>query len=358
VTKAEPTVAALSVTNLKKTFQIKRSRSRRKGQLTAVDDVSITIAPGQTLGLVGESGCGKSTLARILAGLETPTGGRIEVAGEPISQGQRKAERLARSARLQMMFQDPYTSLDPRMTVFDLIAEPWVVHRGFLPKDKWRDAARSAFNQVGLDPDLLDSRPTALSGGQRQRVGLARAMAIQPQVLVLDEPVSGLDVSVQAQIIELLRSVQHSSHMAMIFISHDLAVVRSLATQVAVMYLGRIVESGPTEEVFSNPRHPYTVALLSAAPSLTVSSRTNRRILAGEIPSPRDIPSGCSFRTRCWKAQADCAESRPPLTEKGSADHLAACFHPEPPGVGAPAIAEDRLPRFFITPITGTRTNA
>lgn len=337
MTQTAPATTALAVSHLKKTFHLKRTRSRAKGELTAVDDVSLTIAPGQTLGLVGESGCGKSTLARILAGLETSTHGDIEVAGQPIPQGQRKADRLTRSSRLQMMFQDPYTSLDPRMTVFDLITEPWVVHRGFLPKNQWRTAAGAIFEQVGLDPDLLDSRPTALSGGQRQRVGLARAMAIHPQVLVLDEPVSGLDVSVQAQIIELLRDVQRDRQMAMIFISHDLAVVRSLATQVAVMYLGRIVEAGPTEEVFGNPRHPYTVALLSAAPSLTVSSRANRRILAGEIPSPRDVPSGCSFRTRCWKAQPDCAATRPLTTEMGSTDHTAACFHPEPRGAGEPA---------------------
>ncbi|WP_241709890.1 ABC transporter ATP-binding protein [Arthrobacter bambusae] len=316
---------ALEIHGVTKKFNVKRSRSSKKGIVQAVTGVDLTVRPGTTLGIVGESGCGKSTLARLLAGLEHPTSGEGQIAGLDAFSTKR-AQRLERARKLQMVFQDPYTSLDPRMTIFQLLSEPWSVHRGFLPKDQWQATAEKTLEIVGLDPSLLTSTVRSLSGGQRQRIGLARALALRPKVLVLDEPVSALDVSVQAQIVELLRDLQTQTGMAMIFIAHDLAVVRSLATDVAVMYLGRVVETGPTEPVYNNPQHPYTQALLSAAPSFHQPSTERQLVLQGEVPSPRNIPSGCPFRTRCWKAQDVCSTDRPTL--ESHSRHPAACHFP------------------------------
>lgn len=315
----------LDVHNLTKEFSVKRSRSTKKGIVCAVNRVDLSVTPGTTLGIVGESGCGKSTLARLLAGLEEPTTGEGTIGGMDAFVTKR-AQRLQRARRLQMVFQDPYTSLDPRMTIFELLSEPWVVHRGFLPRNQWRAKAEQTLELVGLDPALITSTVRSLSGGQRQRIGLARALALDPQILVLDEPVSALDVSVQAQIVELLRDIQERTGMAMIFIAHDLAVVRSLATDIAVMYLGRVVEAGPTEAVYGNPQHPYTQALLSAAPSFQQPSTERQLVLQGEVPSPRNIPSGCPFRTRCWKASDICASDRPELISHGA--QPVACHFP------------------------------
>ncbi|MFJ4029541.1 ABC transporter ATP-binding protein [Paenarthrobacter sp. NPDC089989] len=321
-----PAQPALDVRNLTKKFKVKRSRSSKKGIVQAVAGVDLQVRPGTTLGIVGESGCGKSTLARLLAGLESPTSGEGSIDGLSAFSTHR-AERLERARKLQMVFQDPYTSLDPRMTIFELLSEPWSVHKGFLPKNQWRPTAEKTLELVGLDPALASSTVRSLSGGQRQRIGLARALALRPKILVLDEPVSALDVSVQAQIVELLRELQTRTGMAMIFITHDLAVVRSLATEIAVMYLGRVVETGPTESVYGNPQHPYTQALLSAAPSFHQPSTERQLVLQGEVPSPRNIPSGCPFRTRCWKAQDVCSTDRPPLVSHGL--QPVACHFPD-----------------------------
>ena len=315
----------LEVEQVTKEFQVKRRGNTPAGVVKAVTEVSLEVRRGETLGIVGESGCGKSTLARLLAGLEEPTSGSGTLAGIDLFTSSR-GNRRERAQRLQMVFQDPYTSLDPRMSIFELISEPWAVNRGLLKKSLWRARVQELLDLVGLDPSMVSSSGRSLSGGQRQRIGIARALALEPDVLVLDEPVSALDVSIQAQIVELLRVVQARTEMAMIFIAHDLAVVRSLATEVAVMYLGRVVERGPTESVFTDPQHPYTQALLAAAPSFYEPGATRQLTLKGEVPSPRNIPSGCPFRTRCWKAQDICATDRPALVSRGT--HPVACHFP------------------------------
>jgi len=318
--------AVLHVERVTKEFKIKRRGRRPGGSVKAVTEVSLSLKAGETLGIVGESGCGKSTLARMLAGLEQPSSGTGSLADIPLFSD--RIDRLERARRLQMVFQDPYTSHDPRMTILELISEPWAVHKGSVKRSEWTERAQELLTLVGLDPAMVTSSVRSLSGGQRQRIGLARALALDPQVLVLDEPVSALDVSIQAQIVELLREIQATKGMAMVFIAHDLAVVRSLATQVAVMYLGRIVEQGPTDAVFEHPQHPYTQALIAAAPSFRAPSAPGERLLKGEPPSPRKVPSGCPFRTRCWKAQDVCATDRPLLAGEGS--HVVACHFPGP----------------------------
>ncbi|SNT48573.1 ABC transporter ATP-binding protein [Rhodococcoides kyotonense] len=317
--------AILQIQDVSKTYRVKATKTSRSTEVRAVNDVCLAVRPGAALGIVGESGCGKSTLARLLAGLESPTGGSGTLADRDVF-STRREQRLARAREIQMVFQDPYTSLDPRMTIFELISEPWAIHRGYLDKAKWRDRVRDLLEVVGLDPALAASTVRSLSGGQRQRIGLARALALEPNILILDEPVSALDVSVQAQVIELLRTIQSTTGMAMIFIAHDLAVVRSLTSEIGVMYLGRIVETGPTEDVYGNPQHPYTQALLSAAPSFNQPSARKRLVLEGEVPSPRNIPVGCPFRTRCWKAHDICTAERPELSSHGG--HPVACHFP------------------------------
>lgn len=306
------------------------SRLRPK-TVSAVDRVSLTLRAGETLGIVGESGCGKSTLARMLVGLERPDGGTLTYHGEDVTAGRARDRQLLRRG-VQMIFQDPYTSLDPRMTVADLIAEPLAATRTGTAAER-RERVAELLEMVGLSPQMMSRYPHQFSGGQRQRIGIARALALDPEVLVCDEPVSALDVSVQAQVINLLRDLQKRLGVAILFIAHDLSVVRHIADQVAVMYLGRIVENGETTTVYDNPAHPYTQALLSASPTVDRAERGRlgrRRVLGGEPPSPLNPPSGCRFNPRCWLATDECRVDYPERRAfPHGADRVVACHHAE-----------------------------
>jgi oligopeptide/dipeptide ABC transporter ATP-binding protein len=288
--------------------------------LRAVNGVSFAIARRQTLGLVGESGCGKSTIGRTLLGLHAATSGRVTLAGRDLARMNRARPRDLRRM-MQVVFQDPYGSLDPRMDVGEIVAEPLMIN-GI------RDDARvrELMDRVGLPADAARRKPAAFSGGQRQRVAIARALALNPELIILDEAVSSLDVSIQAQVINLLKQLQREFGIAYLFISHNLAVVRHVSDQVAVMYLGRIVEIGPSDRVFGSPRHPYTKALLAAVP--VPDPRRDRApfMLAGDIPNPIRPASGCAFRTRCALAEPRCAQSAPELTARDHPEHFAACF--------------------------------
>jgi len=296
-------------------------------QLRAVDGVSFSISEGEALGLVGESGCGKSTVARLMMRLLTPTSGRVVFMGRDITDlGRREMRPLRR--HMQIVFQDPFASLNPGMKAGEIVAEPLVVHEGRRP-----DPGRVAdlLELVGLHPGDARKYPHEFSGGQRQRISIARALALQPKLLVLDEPVSALDVSIQAQIINLLIELKQNLGLAYLFIAHDLSVVRHVCERVAVMYLGRIVEWGYREEVFSRPCHPYTQALVSAVPVPEPFSRKERSriLLEGDVPSPLHPPSACRFRTRCWKAQELCATETPALEHRLAGSGSAACHFPE-----------------------------
>ncbi|MEM9683866.1 MAG: dipeptide ABC transporter ATP-binding protein [Pseudomonadota bacterium] len=303
---------------------------RETAVIQAVDDVSFTLRRGETLGLVGESGCGKSTVARTLLRLEEPTAGHAYFHGRDVfAAGDRELKDIRR--RIQVIFQDPYASLNPRLSVEQIISEPWVIHPGVLARRDWPDRVRELLESVGLRREHAERYPHEFSGGQRQRIGIARAMALNPEIIICDEPVSALDVSVQAQVVNLLEEIQQSHGIAYIFIAHDLSVVRHMSHRVAVMYLGRIVELGEKEEVYRRPRHPYTKALLSAQPTVDFSGdvKTDRILLKGEVPSPANPPSGCRFRTRCWKAEERCAGTAPSLSDGFSDDHRVACYFPE-----------------------------
>ena len=309
----EPLLEARGVT---KTFRVPRGASGST-RLHALDGVDLTVRRGETLGLVGESGCGKSTLARVLLMLERPDAGTVRYAGtDPFAL--RGKALLEWRRRVQMVFQDPFASLNPRLNAGELIAEPWRSHPGLVSRPARERRVRELLDMVGLRPGDAHRYPQEFSGGQRQRIGIARALALNPEVIVCDEPVSALDLSVQAQVLNVLTGLQAELGVAYVFISHDLPVVRHMADQVAVMYLGRVVESGPAERVFTAPRHPYTASLLSAAPrppaSVGEGGGEGRIVLSGEVPSPADPPSGCRFRTRCWQAERMCAEVLPPDT--------------------------------------------
>ncbi len=291
--------------------------------LRAVDDVSLTIEPGETLGLVGESGCGKSTLARSLIHVTPPTAGRIIFNGEDVSTPNRQQLRRLRQG-MQMVFQDPYGSLNPRLTAGATLAEVLRVHAA---KNDKASKARVAelLELVGLDPNTAGRFPHEFSGGQRQRLGIARALAVKPRLLLADEPVSALDVSVQAQIVNLLQDLKEKLGIACLFIAHDLAVVEHISDRVAVMYLGRIVECAPARELYENPKHPYTQILFSAVPGLSPAVRPHWTI-SGDVPSPVNVPEGCAFQTRCPQASAICRSTRPALqTLTDRPDHSVAC---------------------------------
>ena len=334
----------LEVKGLVKTFQVPKSKTGNN-RLRALDGVDLHVGRGETLGLVGESGCGKSTLARTLLMLERPDKGTVRFEGnDPF--GLKGKELLAWRRRVQMVFQDPFASLNSRMTAGEIIAEPWATHKDLYKSARDRDARlRELLHMVGLRPSDAGKSPQEFSGGQRQRIGIARALALNPDIIILDEPVSALDLSVQAQVLNLLNDLQQRLGVSYIFISHDLSVVRHVADRVAVMYLGRVVEAGTTREVFDRPRHPYTAALMSASPQLDVTSggRPQRIVLEGEIPSPLDPPSGCRFRTRCWKAQDTCAEIEP--ESRSSPEDPAHSFECHFPLEGAAGTAEEELTR-------------
>lgn len=323
----------LQVRNLVKHFPIKQGIvfKRTIGHVQAVDGVSFDLHEGETLGLVGESGSGKSTVARTLLRLHEPTSGEAIYEGQDLFELSSRAMRRARRD-IQIIFQDPYASLNPRMTVRDIVTEGWYVHSDVVPKDKRRDAARDLLERVGLNPDHINRYPHQFSGGQRQRIGVARALALEPKIIVADEPVSALDVSVQAQVINLLEEIQDEFNLSYIFIAHDLSVVRHISDRVAVMYLGRIVEIGTEAEIYEHSTHPYTQALLSATPladPVKAREREERILLQGDLPSPSDPPSGCRFRTRCWKVQDDCSETDPDLLDRFDHGHPAACLYAE-----------------------------
>ena len=320
----------LRVENLVKHFHLSTGFiRRRRAVLKAVDHVSFELYPGETLGVVGESGCGKSTLARTLMRLEEPTSGSALFQGRDMFSLSRKEMRRLRQ-HIQIIFQDPFASLDPRMTVGDIVAEPWIVH-GFdlTPAERLRRVGE-LLERVGLPSSDMVRYPHEFSGGQKQRIGIARALTTDPKVVVCDEPVSALDVSVQAQVINLLQDLQQERGIAMLFIAHDLSVVRHIADRVVVMYLGRIVEIGDEVSLYERPSHPYTQALLSAIPVPDPDlDRAGRLVLEGEVPSPIEPPSGCSFRTRCWKAEAICAEVDPSLEPVDTPGHASACHFAE-----------------------------
>jgi len=352
----------LEVDDVVKHFPVRSNTllTRSSAQVRAVDGVSFSLKVGETLGLVGESGCGKSTLARLVTALHPVTSGHIRFKGQDVTTLTRRQMRPVRRS-VQMVFQDPYGSLNPRRRVGSILADPYSVHE-HLSRTEVRRRVQELMARVGLHPEHYNRFPSEFSGGQRQRIGIARALALRPELIVCDEPVSALDVSIQAQIINLLEDLQDEFMLTYVFIAHDLSVVRHVSDRIAVMYLGKLVETGPVEEIYSRSRHPYTASLLSAVPVAAkafTGTRKERVILSGDVPSPVRPPSGCRFHPRCPKAQAKCAVEEPVLEHKpgDTPGHLTACHFPvtddeplaaasrdEPPSVQRSTIAEGAQP--------------
>ncbi|WP_432109794.1 ABC transporter ATP-binding protein [Streptomyces sp. AA1529] len=306
----------LEVRDLAKHFPLTQGIlfKRQIGAVKAVDGVSFDLHKGETLGIVGESGCGKSTVARLITHLEQPTSGTIRYRGEDVTKLSGRALKAVRR-NIQMVFQDPYTSLNLRMTVGDIVGEPFDIHPEVAPKGDRGRRVQELLDVVGLNPEYINRYPHQFSGGQRQRIGIARGLALRPEIIVADEPVSALDVSVQAQVVNLMEQLQQEFGLSYMFIAHDLSIVRHISDRVGVMYLGKIVEIGTETEIYEHPTHPYTQALLSAVPvpDPETEDARERIVLEGDVPSPANPPSGCHFRTRCWKAQERCAVEEPAL---------------------------------------------
>lgn len=318
----------LKVDNLKQYFPV--HDGFKKMELKAVDDVSFAIKPGETLGLVGESGCGKTTVGRTLLRLYQPTAGRIEFDGNVLFDSEKKIDVNMHPYRkqMQMVFQDPYSSLNPRMTVEDIIGEPLDVHKLYNSKKERHEMIMDLMETVGLNADHATRYAHEFSGGQRQRIGIARALAVDPKFIVCDEPVSALDVSIQAQVVNMFEDLQKERGLSYLFIAHDLLVVQHISDRIAVMYLGHMMELADADELMDNPIHPYTQSLLSAVPipDPETARHSKRIVLEGDVPSPLRMPSGCPFRSRCKYATEQCAAARPELTDRGNG-HMVACFN-------------------------------
>lgn len=330
--KAASRQPILKVEHLTKEFSVNNGilSGRTSKKVSAVDDVSFEIAAGETLGLVGESGCGKSTTGRAIMRLTTPSGGRVFFEGKDIAH--LKGKNLKEMRRnMQFIFQDPYASLNPRMTIGEIVSEPLVIHNVMPNRSERIDFVRHLLDIVGLNPEHINRYPHEFSGGQRQRVGIARAFALRPHLIICDEPVSALDVSIQAQVLNLLARLQKEFGTAYLFIAHDLSVVQHISAKVAVMYLGTLVEHSDYLGLYAEPYHPYTQALLSAIPlpNPDIQRKRNRIILQGDPPSPADPPRGCRFHTRCPIATEKCTKERPPM-RKVTKDHFCACWHAKP----------------------------
>ncbi len=315
----------LTAQNLCRHFEVKTGLFGGSHTVRALDGASFDLVPGRTLAVVGESGCGKSTLANLVTMIDTPTSGSFSIDGEDIQPGDELRDKKLR-AKVQIVFQNPYGSLNPRQTIGKILMEPLLLNRPDIPADEREKRAREMVELVGLRPEHFNRYPHMFSGGQRQRIAVARALMLEPEILVLDEPVSALDLSIQSQVLNLLTDLQDKFNLAYLFISHDLSVVRHFADDVIVMYLGKPVEQGSKDQVFDAPRHPYTKALMSATPMADPANRVERIKLEGELPSPLNVPVGCAFNPRCWKATDQCRAERPPMS---GGDHGFACFHPE-----------------------------